>query len=255
MGTWRKKTCFQRWIWGQSNILEQTARWNMAVRSTVMKSNIAREQTSSRHMSVEEKQPFLDMAETLKRQHHIDHPDYKFKPKQRSANGSKTSTTKKAPSFTRSSTRHHYPPSIDCFIHSSPTTTVIHYSIATSLYIIFIVDFLFLSLLTLTSLQCHASSRTIKCVSHVPGDRSSNGERKRLVLSIDWSTSIRDHRAYSSNSNISPLITPSCTNTNYQQTRRHRFAATNTTTHDAAAALPGVGHGGINTHHGGLFCQ
>ncbi|CAF3478360.1 unnamed protein product [Rotaria sp. Silwood1] len=36
-----------------------------------------------RHMSVEEKQPFLDMAESLKRQHHIDHPDYKFKPKQR----------------------------------------------------------------------------------------------------------------------------------------------------------------------------
>ncbi|CAF3990644.1 unnamed protein product [Rotaria sp. Silwood2] len=37
-----------------------------------------------RHMSVEEKQPFLDMADTLKRQHHIDHPDYKFRPKQRS---------------------------------------------------------------------------------------------------------------------------------------------------------------------------
>jgi hypothetical protein len=42
-----------------------------------------------RHMSVEEKQPFLDMAETLKRQHHIDHPDYKFKPKQRSTIGNK----------------------------------------------------------------------------------------------------------------------------------------------------------------------
>jgi hypothetical protein len=41
-------------------------------------------------MSVEEKQPFLDMAETLKRQHHIDHPDYKFKPKQRSTTGTKT---------------------------------------------------------------------------------------------------------------------------------------------------------------------
>ncbi|CAF1293090.1 unnamed protein product [Rotaria sordida] len=47
-----------------------------------------------RHMSVEEKQPFLDMAETLKRQHHIDHPDYKFKPKQRSI------TNKKSHSFT-----------------------------------------------------------------------------------------------------------------------------------------------------------
>ncbi|CAF0855285.1 unnamed protein product [Adineta steineri] len=46
-----------------------------------------------RHMSVEEKQPFLDMAETLKRQHHIDHPDYKFKPKQRSTNGNKTTST------------------------------------------------------------------------------------------------------------------------------------------------------------------
>jgi hypothetical protein len=45
-------------------------------------------------MSVEEKQPFLDMAETLKRQHHIDHPDYKFKPKQRSK-------IKKNHSFTR----------------------------------------------------------------------------------------------------------------------------------------------------------
>jgi hypothetical protein len=53
-------------------------------------------------MSVEEKQPFLDMAETLKRQHHIDHPDYKFKPKQRSSNANKTTTaTKKNSSFTR----------------------------------------------------------------------------------------------------------------------------------------------------------
>lgn len=49
-------------------------------------------------MSVEEKQPFLDMAETLKRQHHIDHPDYKFKPKQRSNNTNK-STFKKTQSF------------------------------------------------------------------------------------------------------------------------------------------------------------
>jgi hypothetical protein len=56
---------------------------------------------SFRHMSVEEKQPFLDMAETLKRQHHIDHPDYKFKPKQRSSNANKTTTTKKNSSFTR----------------------------------------------------------------------------------------------------------------------------------------------------------
>ncbi len=52
-------------------------------------------------MSVEEKQPFLDMAEALKRQHHIDHPDYKFKPKQRSSSGNKTTTTKKNSSFTR----------------------------------------------------------------------------------------------------------------------------------------------------------
>lgn len=37
-----------------------------------------------RHMSMEEKQPFLAMAEKLKRQHHLDHPDYRFKPKQRS---------------------------------------------------------------------------------------------------------------------------------------------------------------------------
>jgi len=51
-----------------------------------------------RNMSVEEKQPFLDMAETLKRQHHIDHPDYKFKPKQRSTNVNK-STFKKTQSF------------------------------------------------------------------------------------------------------------------------------------------------------------
>jgi hypothetical protein len=52
-------------------------------------------------MSVEEKQPFLDMAETLKRQHHIDHPDYKFKPKQRSSNSNKTTLTKKnSSSFT-----------------------------------------------------------------------------------------------------------------------------------------------------------
>jgi hypothetical protein len=51
-------------------------------------------------MSVEEKQPFLDMAETLKRQHHIDHPDYKFKPKQRSTIGNK-STIKKNHLFTR----------------------------------------------------------------------------------------------------------------------------------------------------------
>lgn len=53
-------------------------------------------------MSVEEKQPFLDMAETLKRQHHIDHPDYKFKPKQRSTITNKsTSTIKKNQAFTR----------------------------------------------------------------------------------------------------------------------------------------------------------
>ena len=56
-----------------------------------------------RHMSVEEKQPFLDMAETLKRQHHLDHPDYKFKPKQRSTNGNKNSTNKqRTSSFIRS---------------------------------------------------------------------------------------------------------------------------------------------------------
>jgi len=52
-----------------------------------------------RHMSVEEKQPFLDMAETLKRQHHLDHPDYKFKPKQRS-----TATTATATSTSNSTT-------------------------------------------------------------------------------------------------------------------------------------------------------
>lgn len=40
-------------------------------------------------MPIDEKQPFLDMAETLKRQHQIDHPDYRFKPKQRSATGNK----------------------------------------------------------------------------------------------------------------------------------------------------------------------
>ena len=51
-------------------------------------------------MSVDEKQPFLDMAETLKRQHHIDHPDYKLKSKQRSTTGNKT-TNKKNQSFTR----------------------------------------------------------------------------------------------------------------------------------------------------------
>ncbi|CAF3172298.1 unnamed protein product [Rotaria socialis] len=45
-----------------------------------------------RHMSVEDKQPFLDMAETLKRQHHIDHPDYQFKPKQRSSISNRTIT-------------------------------------------------------------------------------------------------------------------------------------------------------------------
>ncbi|UJR20591.1 hypothetical protein I4U23_023716 [Adineta vaga] len=59
-----------------------------------------------RHMSVEEKQPFLDMAETLKRQHHIDHPDYKFKPKQRSTaaatnkSSPPTTTIKKNYSYT-----------------------------------------------------------------------------------------------------------------------------------------------------------
>lgn len=51
-------------------------------------------------MSVEEKQPFLDMAETLKRQHHMDHPDYKFKPKQRLTSGNPTNI-KKNNSFTR----------------------------------------------------------------------------------------------------------------------------------------------------------
>ncbi|CAF3573035.1 unnamed protein product [Rotaria sp. Silwood1] len=43
-----------------------------------------------RRMPVEEKQPFLDMAETLKRQHHIDHPGYRFKPKQRSSTANRT---------------------------------------------------------------------------------------------------------------------------------------------------------------------
>lgn len=41
-------------------------------------------------MSVDEKQPFLDMAEALKRQYHIDHPDYRFKSKQRSTTANKT---------------------------------------------------------------------------------------------------------------------------------------------------------------------
>lgn len=40
-------------------------------------------------MPIDEKQPFLDMAETLKRQHQIDHPAYRFKPKQRSTIGNK----------------------------------------------------------------------------------------------------------------------------------------------------------------------
>ena len=53
-----------------------------------------REMRSFRHMSVEEKQPFLDMAETLKRQHHLDHPDYKFKPKQRSSTSNKNALKK-----------------------------------------------------------------------------------------------------------------------------------------------------------------
>ncbi|CAF1682503.1 unnamed protein product, partial [Adineta ricciae] len=47
-----------------------------------------------RHMSVDEKQPFLDMAEALKRQYHIDHPDYRFKSKQRSTTANKTITRK-----------------------------------------------------------------------------------------------------------------------------------------------------------------
>ncbi|CAF2589316.1 unnamed protein product [Rotaria sp. Silwood2] len=47
-----------------------------------------------RRMSVEEKQPFLDMAETLKRQHHIDHPGYRFKPKQRSSTANRTKARK-----------------------------------------------------------------------------------------------------------------------------------------------------------------
>ena len=53
-------------------------------------------------MSVEEKQPFLDMAETLKRQHHLDHPDYKFKPKQRSNTNNKSMMKKNASLVQRS---------------------------------------------------------------------------------------------------------------------------------------------------------
>jgi hypothetical protein len=53
-------------------------------------------------MSAEEKQPFLDMAETLKKQHHIDHPAYRFKPKQRSPTANKT-IVKKHHSPTRTS--------------------------------------------------------------------------------------------------------------------------------------------------------
>ena len=71
----------------------------MAVRSSLQETSAACD-TCSRHMSLDEKQPFLDMAETLKRQHHIDHPDYKFKPKQRSAIGAK-GTAKKNHSFQR----------------------------------------------------------------------------------------------------------------------------------------------------------
>ncbi|CAF1219492.1 unnamed protein product [Adineta steineri] len=43
-----------------------------------------------RHMSVDEKQPFLDMAEALKRQYYNDHPDYRLKLKQRSTTANKT---------------------------------------------------------------------------------------------------------------------------------------------------------------------
>jgi hypothetical protein len=46
-------------------------------------------------MPVDEKQPFLDMAETLKKQHQIDHPDYRFKPKQRSTTANKTIAKKR----------------------------------------------------------------------------------------------------------------------------------------------------------------
>ncbi|CAM2728808.1 unnamed protein product [Rotaria socialis] len=67
-----------------------------------------------RHMSVEEKQPYLDLADTLKRQHHIDHPDYKFKPKQRSLTGYQKAV-KKNHSFapqkqlsTKISSTHHF---------------------------------------------------------------------------------------------------------------------------------------------------
>jgi len=48
-------------------------------------------------MPVDEKQPFLDMAETLKRQYHIDHPDYRFKLKQRSTAANKTIARKHHP--------------------------------------------------------------------------------------------------------------------------------------------------------------
>ena len=45
-------------------------------------------------MPVEEKRPFLDMAETLKRQYHINRPEHKLKSSQHTTNQEETTSEK-----------------------------------------------------------------------------------------------------------------------------------------------------------------
>lgn len=135
-------------------------------------------------MSVEEKQPFLDMAETLKRQHHLDHPDYKFKPKQRSTNANKP-TFKKTQSYTgflRFSLQRKKP--TDSF-HSSRFN---HHLFTISLYIIILLQLPLIttiSRLSNSNIPNYSPSNSVQRLSYVSGHHSNIGNTPRLVPPTD----------------------------------------------------------------------
>jgi hypothetical protein len=142
-----------------------------------------------RHMSIEEKQPFLDMAETLKKQHHLDHPDYRFKPKQRSTTGHRTMVKK------LQQQQHH--PSACSFLSSCFDRCVIDgflVLISPSSIATFTFDFIVELVTVVVSLSTanvkfipdgrrHSSSNSVDCSGHVQRHDSHHiRSSRRLVL-------------------------------------------------------------------------
>lgn len=156
-------------------------------------------------MSVEEKRPFLEMAEQLKRQHHLDHPDYRFKPKQRSTTVHKSIVKKAATPLRRS-------PHSEPYIAASVTGA----SSSSSLFSSAIVASDHVN----DAVGRHASSHSSVGFGDVPrGDlfHLGIGRNPRLVFQIDRTISAGDARAFANYSSIIVIVVASSrSNSNHQ---------------------------------------